>query len=228
MRQARRGVEPDPALSVGIVEAAGSTGITLHLREDRRHMQDRDLELIRQLVRGHLNLEMAATPAMVERALQLRPDIATLVPERREEITTEGGLDIISHRDRLASVIERLRQKDIVVSLFIEPDPSLLDTAVDLGAEYVEFHTGAYASAGSEDQRQAELDRLYHASREAVARSLFVNAGHGLTLDNVAPVLKMHQLRELNIGHSIVSRALFVGLQNAVEEMLTQINTVRI
>ncbi|MFW6366142.1 MAG: pyridoxine 5'-phosphate synthase [Spirochaetota bacterium] len=228
LRQARGEVYPNVIEAAKICEKSDIYCITAHLREDRRHIQDADIYALKEAVSTRLNMEMSLADDIVQIACDVRPYMATLVPERREEITTEGGLDIISHRDRLASVIERLRQKDIVVSLFIEPDPSLLDTAVDLGAEYVEFHTGAYASAGSEDQRQAELDRLYHASREAVARSLFVNAGHGLTLDNVAPVLKMHQLRELNIGHSIVSRALFVGLQNAVEEMLTQINTVRI
>ncbi len=219
LRQARRGTEPDPVLAVGIVEQAGSTGITIHLREDRRHIQDRDALLIRQVVRGHLNLEMAATPEMVERALTLRPEIVTLVPERREEVTTEGGLDVARQLEPLRETIRRLQEAGIEVSLFIDPTREQVDAARRCGALHVEFHTGSYCNARAESDRLHHLRALATACELAHAHGIRINAGHGLNYHNVLPVAAIPHMRELNIGHSIISRAVFSGLGPAVAEM---------
>jgi pyridoxine 5-phosphate synthase len=219
LRQARRGVEPDPADAVHIVEQGGSTGVTVHLREDQRHIQERDVRLIRQIVKGHLNLEMASTPAMVDKALVLLPDIATLVPERREEVTTEGGLDVAAHFSQVKEATSRLQQAGVSVSLFIDPAPAQVEAAVRCGAREVEFHTGAYANARGDKARRRELELLYAASDQARAAGLIVNAGHGLNYHNVLPVAAIPGMRELNIGHAIISRAIFDGLRAAVAEM---------
>lgn len=223
LRQARGESYPSVTEAAILCEKSDIYCITAHLREDRRHIQDRDIYELKDRISTRLNMEMSTAADVLDVACRVKPYMATIVPERREEITTEGGLDVIAQKRQLYAAVERLQENGIIVSLFIEPDISLLDAAAGCGVEYVEFHTGAYATAPTEEERFQQLDRLLHASQEAAARSLYVNAGHGLTLDNVKPVLKMHTLRELNIGHSIVSRAVFVGLHNAVEEMLEQI-----
>jgi pyridoxine 5-phosphate synthase len=219
LRQARRTVEPDPVAAAVIAELAGADGITVHLREDRRHIQDRDVRLLRQTVRTHLNLEMAATDEMVAIALEVKPDYVTLVPERREEITTEGGLDVAGQVSRLRDVVGQLQGSGIPVSLFIDPDPTQVAAAAQVGARWVELHTGRYAEASSAAQRQVELDHLEKASQQALQLGLRVNAGHGLTYWNVGPVARIPGMEELNIGHSIISRAVLVGLDRAVREM---------
>jgi pyridoxine 5-phosphate synthase len=218
VRQARRTVEPDPVTHALLAELGGADGITVHLREDRRHIQDRDVELLRQTVRTRLNLEMAATAAMEAFALRIRPDMVTLVPERREEVTTEGGLDVASQVAALAGLVERLQGAGIGVSLFVDPDPAQLDACCAAGARWVELHTGRYAEAAWEEQ-PAELARLSEGAALARQLGMRVNAGHGLTYANVEPVAAIAGMEELNIGHTIVARALAVGLQAAVREM---------
>jgi pyridoxine 5-phosphate synthase len=219
LRQARREREPDPLHAVAIVEMAGSTGVTVHLREDQRHIRERDVRLIREVVRGHLNLEMAATAAMVEKALALRPDMATLVPERREEVTTEGGLDIAGNLDAVRAAAEKLQAAGIAVSLFVDPDPAQIRASAATGAREVEFHTGRYCLARRGAPQREELAQLWRASALARELGLVVNAGHGLNYDNVRPVAAIPGMNELNIGHAIVSRAVFDGLRAAVSEM---------
>lgn len=219
LRQARRGMEPDPVQAVGIVERAGSTGITVHLREDARHIQERDVKLIRQIVQGHLNLEMAATDEMVEKALAIGPDIATLVPERREEVTTEGGLDVAGNLEKLKAATRRLQDQGIEVSMFIDPDAAQIEASHECRARQVEFHTGSYCNAPGEDERREELEKLYRASADALQKGFVLNAGHGLNYHNVLPVAAIPGMCELNIGHAIISRAVFDGLSKAVAEM---------
>lgn len=219
VRQARRTVEPDPVAAAVLAELAGADGITVHLREDRRHIQDRDVQLLRQTVRTHLNLEMAATDDMVTIALDLKPDYVTLVPERREEVTTEGGLDVAGQRDRMTEVVYTLQQVGIPVSLFIDPDPSQIDAAAAIQAKFIELHTGRYAEASGTAHQEQELNLLAKGCAHAIAVGLRVNAGHGLTYWNVYPVACLPGMEELNIGHSIISRAVLVGLERAVREM---------
>ena len=218
VRQARRTVEPDPVTYALLAELGGASGITVHLREDRRHIQDRDVTLLRQTVRTRLNLEMAATPAMEAVALELRPDMVTLVPERREEVTTEGGLDVAGQVAPLGGLVERLQAEGIGVSLFVDPQAVQLDACCSTGARWVELHTGRYADARWTEQ-PGELERLQQAAAMARQLGLRVNAGHGLTYANVEPVAAIDGMEELNIGHSIVARALAVGLAAAVREM---------
>jgi pyridoxine 5-phosphate synthase len=219
VRQARRTVEPDPVAAAVLAELGGADGITVHLREDRRHIQDRDVKLLRQTVRTHLNLEMAATEEMVRVALEIQPDYVTLVPERRQEVTTEGGLDVVGQQSRLAEVVTQLQQADIPVSLFIDPDPTQITAAASTYARWIELHTGRYAEAQSEQVRGQELQQLHDATQQAQKLGLRVNAGHGLTYWNVAAVAAISGMEELNIGHSIVSRAVLVGMERAVREM---------
>ncbi len=221
VRQARRTDEPDPVRAAVLVELAGAHGITVHLREDRRHIQDRDVRLLMETVRTGVNLELAATSEILELACELRPMQATLVPEKREEVTTEGGLDLSSpaRREEIGDALERLRGAGIRTSLFVDPDPGGLAASAELGAEAVELHTGEYANAVG-DARGAELARLASAAREARALGLAVHAGHGLTYENVVPVAAIPEIEELNIGHSIVARAVLVGMERAVREML--------
>jgi pyridoxine 5-phosphate synthase len=226
VREARRTVEPDPVTHALLAELGGADGITVHLREDRRHIQDRDVELLRATVRTRLNLEMAATAEMVEVALRYRPDMVTLVPERREEVTTEGGLDVVSQVGSLGALVARLQGAGIGVSLFVDPDGAQLDASCATGARWVELHTGRYA--GSEWAGQpAELARLTEAASTARQLGLRVNAGHGLTYRNVEPVAAIAGMEELNIGHTIVARALAVGLQEAVREMKALVQNPR-
>jgi pyridoxine 5-phosphate synthase len=225
LREARGEKYPSVIEAAKICEQSDIYCITAHLREDRRHIQDRDIFELKETLITKLNMEMSIAPEIVDIACQVKPYMVTLVPERREEITTEGGLDIVSKPDVIKKTIERLKNEGIIVSLFIEPDKNLIKNVVTLEAEYVEFHTGSYALAKTDNDITIQLNRLYSASDAAVQSGILVNAGHGLTLYNVEPVLKMNSLRELNIGHSIISRAVFVGLHNAVEEMLQAIST---
>lgn len=219
IRQARRTVEPDPVAAAVLAELGGADGITVHLREDRRHIQDRDVRLLRQTVRTHLNLEMAATDEMVAIALDIRPDYVTLVPERREEVTTEGGLDVAGQKERMAIVVTTLQQAGIPVSLFIDADAEQIEAAAALQAQFIELHTGRYAEAPSTAAQHHELEVLKQGCAQAIAAGLRVNAGHGLTYWNVYPVAQLTGMEELNIGHTIVSRAALVGMERAVREM---------
>lgn len=218
LRQARRTNEPDPIWAAVLAELGGADGITIHLREDRRHIQDRDLRLLKETVAVKLNLELAAEPAVVDIACRVRPTQATLVPERREEVTTEGGLDAAGQRDRVAEAMRQLRDAGIEVSLFLDPDLRQIDMAAQLGADAVELHTGQYALATGAAQ-QRELDLLRQAGDWVRQRGMILHAGHGLTYRNVQPIARIDGMSELNIGHSIVARAVMVGFQQAVREM---------
>ena len=224
VRQARRTDEPDPLEAARLAEAAGADGITVHLREDRRHIQDADVEALAPAVRV-LNLELATSADVLAVACRLRPYQATIVPERREEITTEGGLDLRRPNPRLRETIRRLDEAGARVSLFIDPDAAALDAAKDLGVPAVELHTGRYAHTWRESE--AALDELRRAARHAADMGLFVHAGHGLTYRNVIPVAAIPEIEELNIGHSIVSRAVMAGMRTAVEEMLHLVRGAR-
>lgn len=224
VRQARRGVEPDPVAGAGVCEAAGADGITAHLREDRRHIQDADVTQLAEVVTTVFNLEMACTAEMVAIAERLRPRQVTLVPERREEVTTEGGLDVTRNQEFLRASLGRLRAAGVRTSLFIDPDDAMVDASRALGADAIELHTGTYAHHPSDP---AAIDALRHASARAAALGLAVHAGHGLTVGNVGPVAAIPAVEELNIGHSIVSRAIFVGLDAAVREMRAAMDAAR-
>jgi pyridoxine 5-phosphate synthase len=219
IRQARKTVEPDPVAAAVLAELAGADGITVHLREDRRHIQDRDVRLLRQMVRTHLNLEMAATDEMIAIALDIKPDYVTLVPERRQEVTTEGGLDVAGQADRLQQVVTTLQEASIPVSLFIDADPDQIEASAKTGAAFIELHTGPYAEAQGEKDSQQQLETLQQSTQQALGLGLRVNAGHGLTYWNTYPVACIAGMEELNIGHSIISRAALVGLERAVREM---------
>ena len=219
IRQARRASEPDPVQAAVLAELGGADAITVHLREDRRHIQDRDVRILRETVRLRLNLEMAVSDEITGIALQTLPEQATLVPERREEVTTEGGLDVITHAQRIKQCADQLTGAGILVSLFIDPDIEQVRKTRELNVPAVELHTGAYAEARTPQARLAELDRLREAGLYAVSQGLILNMGHGLTYDNVRPVARLHGVHELNIGHSIISRAVLVGLERAVREM---------
>jgi pyridoxine 5-phosphate synthase len=219
IRQARRTVEPDPVAAAVLAELAGADGITVHLREDRRHIQDRDVRLLRQTVRTHLNLEMAATDEMVAIALDIQPDYVTLVPEKREEVTTEGGLDIAGQVDRLKQVVGQLQGANIPVSLFIDADAHQITASAATGAKFIELHTGQYAEAHTEADRAHQLKLLSEGCKTAIAAGLRVNAGHGLTYWNAHEIASLPGMEELNIGHTIISRATLVGLERAVREM---------
>ena len=226
VRQARGTNEPDPTAASFLVELAGAEGIVVHLREDRRHIQDRDLEILRRVVKLHLNLEMAATEEMVGIALRTKPDMVTLVPEKRQELTTEGGLDVQSHSTDLGGAVSRLRDGGIAVSLFIDPDASQIKAAAKIGADVVELHTGEYANAADAEEALAQLERIRNGAILAEKLGLGVSAGHGLTYQNVAEIAAIEQIEELNIGHSIIARAVLVGLERAVMDMLDIIRSV--
>lgn len=226
LRQARKTDEPDPVRVAVLAELAGADGITVHLREDRRHIQDRDVELLLRSVRTVVNLELAATDEMVRIAAGLRPHQATLVPERREEITTEGGLDCAKGGQRLADAVRQLRAAGIRTSLFIDPDPATVCTAAALGPDAVELHTGRYANHWR--QGGPYLEELRAAAAAARGAGLAVHAGHGLTYENVGPVAALGDLEELNIGHSVLSRAVFTGIGEAVREMRQRIDRARV
>jgi pyridoxine 5-phosphate synthase len=219
IRQARRTVEPDPVAAAVLAELGGADGITVHLREDRRHIQERDVRILRQTVRTHLNLEMAPTEEMIAIALDIQPDYVTLVPEKREEVTTEGGIDIVNNLSRFREVVDKLQRAAIPVSWFIDADVTQIQAAAETKAKFIELHTGKYADATSEDERHQELTILQEGTKQAIALGLRINAGHGLTYGNVYPVACIEGMEELNIGHSIISRAVLVGLERAVQEM---------
>jgi pyridoxine 5-phosphate synthase len=219
VRQARRTIEPDPVWAAALAELGGADAITVHLREDRRHIQDRDLEVLRQTVQVKLNLESAVGQAMVQIACRVRPDQVTLVPENRAEITTEGGLDAAGQRAAVGEAVSHLRGAGIDVSLFIDPDPVQIEVAAALGVQAVELHTGCYANAAAAIDREQRLLELARAATLVGQAGLVLNAGHGLTYRNVVPVARLAGMHELNIGHSIVARAVLVGMTQAVREM---------
>ncbi|MFH1862222.1 MAG: pyridoxine 5'-phosphate synthase [bacterium] len=219
LRQARGGEFPDPVAAAMIAELAGADSIVCHLREDRRHIQDRDLELIRHIIHIRLNMEMAATTEMIEKALIVKPEVCTLVPERREERTTEGGLDVPGQSARLREVISTLNASGIEVSLFINPDLSTVRECARISAQAVELHTGFYADCKDLKKQEIALEEIHEAAIAASKMGLFVAAGHGLNYNNVRPVAAIPIIEELNIGHAIISRAVFSGLQKAIEEM---------
>ncbi len=219
VRQARRTIEPDPVWAAALTELGGADGITLHLREDRRHIQDRDLRVLKETVQVKLNLEMAAEEAMTKIALEVHPGQATLVPEKREEITTEGGLDVVGNYDRVARCVEQLLNANIEVSLFIDADEKQIRAADKLQVHAVELHTGRYADAKTPDEQLKELNALAIAGEIALDHGLLLHMGHGLTYRNVIPIAEINGVSELNIGHSIISRAVMVGMERAVREM---------
>ena len=220
LRQVRRASYPDPVTAASIAEMAGAHQITIHLREDRRHIHERDLRLLRDTCQTALNLEMAATQEMVKMAYEVKPDLVTLVPERREELTTEGGLDVASQRESLTQLIRHLRDGEIEVSLFIDPDVDQIRAAHKVNAERVELHTGRYTEAPNASERQRELERMVDAAKAASKLGMGCAAVHGLNYDNVQPVVRIAEIDELNIGHAIIARAVLVGLDRAVREML--------
>jgi pyridoxine 5-phosphate synthase len=224
LRQARRGFEPDPVEAAAACEAAGADGITAHLREDRRHIQDADIERLKKSIRTYFNLEMACVAEMLELARRLRPEQVTLVPERREEITTEGGLDITSEPGRIRNAIEPLADAGVRVSLFIDPTRAAVEQAKKLGVVAIELHTGSYSHRPDADDT---IDALRDSARRGADLGLAVHAGHGLTVRNVGLVAALPEIEELNIGHSIVSRAVFIGLDRAVKEMREAMQAAR-
>jgi len=219
VRQARRTVEPDPVWAAALAELGGADGITVHLREDRRHIQDRDVRILKETVQVKLNLEMAIAEEIVDFALEIRPEQCTLVPESREEITTEGGLDLTGNRDRIRKCVDRLLEAGIEVSLFIDPEIHQIEAADALNVHAVELHTGCYAEARDVEVVSQELERLLVAGEAAMARDLLLHMGHGLTYRNVEPIAEIPGVSELNIGHSIIARSLFIGIEQAVREM---------
>lgn len=219
VRQARRTYEPDPVWAAALAELGGADGITIHLREDRRHIQDRDVRLLRETVTVKLNLELACVDEVLRIACQVRPHQATIVPERREEVTTEGGLDARGQLSRIRDVTKQLHDAGILVSLFLDPDEAQVEAAQESGADAVELHTGAYALAVAPDDAAAELQKLVRAAAQIRQAGLHLHAGHGLNYRNVRPIAAIAEMEELNIGHSIVARAVMVGMQAAVREM---------
>ncbi len=219
IRQARMTCEPDPVTAAGLADLGGADVITIHLREDRRHIQDRDLELLRETVFTKLNLEMATSQEIVDIAMKIKPGQITLVPEKRQEITTEGGLSVTSQKKLLTDIIKKFKDNDIYVSLFIDPDKEQIIASSEVGAQSIELHTGSYANAESDEKSAELLEILKGAVRIARNVGLRVNAGHGLTYKNTGPIVERLDIEELHIGHSIVSRAIFVGIENAVREM---------
>ncbi len=219
IRQARGNTEPDPVLAAGICELAGAAGIVVHLREDRRHIQDRDIILLRETIKTKMNLEMAATKDIIDIALDIKPDMITLVPEKRKELTTEGGLDVIDNHKKLKKVIVKMTKAGIPVSIFIDPDAAQIDASLEIGATFVELHTGRYADAKSETEQDNEFRQLEAAAELAFEAGLRVNAGHGLDYQNTARIAALPTVEELSIGHAVISRAVFVGLDQAVREM---------
>lgn len=226
VRQARRAEVPDPVAAALLAEKAGADGITVHLREDRRHIQERDVERLREQVATKINLEMAVTPAMVAYAEKIRPHDACFVPEKREELTTEGGLDVVAHKIKVRDAVKKLQDRGIQVSLFIDPAQTQIETAKEVGADAIEIHTGAYCNVATA-ARQRELAAIADAAALARRLGLEVHAGHGLDYENVLPIAKIPEIVELNIGHSIIARAVIVGIEQAVREMKELLNRVR-
>ena len=227
LRQARGTNYPDPVKAALVCEQAGAEGITLHLREDRRHIQDDDVRRMRQLLKTRMNLEMAVTEEMIEFAKEIRPQHVCLVPERREEVTTEGGLDVVGNFAAVKAATQELTAIGCDVSLFIDADLAQIDAAVACGAPTIEIHTGAYANAENEAAQQAELTRIVQGVEYAASRGLVINAGHGLNLDNVGAIAAIQHIHELNIGHALIGDAVFVGLEQAVKRMKAAIDAAR-
>jgi pyridoxine 5-phosphate synthase len=223
VRQARRTVEPDPAAAAVLAELAGADGITVHLREDRRHIQDRDLKLLSEIVKTRLNMEMAAVDEMVGIALTVKPYQVTLVPEKREELTTEGGLDVFSNKGGLSKIVKTLKEASIKVSVFIDPDEEQIRASAEVGADAVEINTAAYSEAKNDEELEVEYQRIVKAVEEGVAAGLVVHAGHGLTYKNVGRIASIPGIHEFNIGHNIVARAVLVGFEKAVRDMIEAI-----
>ncbi|MDK1683868.1 pyridoxine 5'-phosphate synthase [Acinetobacter terrestris] len=227
LRQARGTTYPDPVNAALICEQAGAEGITLHLREDRRHIQDDDVRRMRPLLKTHMNLEMAVTPEMVEFAKEIQPQHVCFVPEKRQEVTTEGGLDVVGHFEDVKAATQALTAIGCEVSLFIDADIAQIDAAIACGAPTIEIHTGAYADAKTAEAQQHELERIVQGAEYAASKGLLVNAGHGLNLENVTPIAQIPQIHELNIGHSIIADAVFIGLAQAVQQMKAVIKSAR-
>mgnify|MGYP003618561448 FL=1 len=227
LRQARGTTYPDPVNAALICEQAGAEGITLHLREDRRHIQDDDVRRMRPLLKTHMNLEMAVTPEMVEFAKEIKPHHVCFVPEKRQEVTTEGGLDVVGHFEEVKAATQALTAIGCEVSLFIDADIAQIDAAIACGAPTIEIHTGAYADAKTAEAQQHELERIVQGAEYAASKGLLVNAGHGLNLENVTPIAQIPQIHELNIGHSIIADAVFIGLAQAVQQMKAVIKSAR-
>ena len=225
VRQARRAPEPDPLEAALLAQRAGADSIIVHLREDRRHIQDRDVKVLRKKVK-RLNLEMAVTAEILKIACKIRPDQATLVPEKRQELTTEGGLDVAGNLQKISKAVTRLKKKGTLVSLFVDPDLRQVKASAETGAQMVEIHTGCYAEARSKKKKDKELKRITRAAKKARELSLKVSAGHGLTYQNVFRIIKIPEIEELNIGHNIIARALMVGMKEAVREMLNLMKEV--
>lgn len=219
IRQARRTFEPDPVTAAALAVLGGADVITVHLREDRRHIQDRDVRLLREVVFTKLNLEMSIAREIVDIAIKTRPEQVTLVPEKRQEVTTEGGMDVVSQKKVLADIVKRFRDAGILVSLFIDAEENQISASKDVGAQYIELHTGNYANAKDDISRSKQIEKLEAGVKIAQKSGLRVNAGHGLTYQNVGTIVESLDVEELHIGHSIVSRAIFVGIQKAVSEM---------
>ncbi|MBZ4682609.1 MAG: pyridoxine 5-phosphate synthase [Fusobacteriaceae bacterium] len=228
LRQARLAKEPDLVRAAVLAEKAGADGITIHLREDRRHIQDKDVYILRQVVTTRLNLEMATSEDIINIAVEVKPDMVTLVPEKREELTTEGGLNILDEevKEKTKNAIEKLHAAGIEVSLFIDARTDIMKIAKEIGAEFVEIHTGKYADAETEEERKEELKNIEDAVKAAKALKLKVNAGHGLDYKNVKDIAKIEDIIELNIGHSIVARSIFTGIEEAIKEMKRLIENV--
>ncbi|TKB10440.1 pyridoxine 5'-phosphate synthase [Desulforhopalus sp. IMCC35007] len=227
IRQARGITEPDPVAAAAICELAGAAGIVVHLREDRRHIQDRDIYLLRETIKTKMNLEMGANKDIIKIALEVAPDLITLVPEKRQELTTEGGLDVVSQKKKIAKVIEKMTKGAIPVSLFIDPDREQIAVASEIGATFVELHTGRYADALNDQDRDQEFLHLEDAAEYAVSLGLRVNAGHGLNYQNTARIAALETIEELSIGHSIIARAAFSGLDRAVRDMLNIVQSAK-
>lgn len=227
VRNARGTNYPDPVQAAFVAEQAGAEGITVHLREDRRHITDRDVELLRQTIQTRMNLEMAVTDEMVDIACRIKPAFCCLVPEKRQEVTTEGGLDIAGQKEKIARAVKRLTEAGIKVSLFIDPDHTQIDAADDVGAPFIEIHTGAYADAETSQEEDKEFIRIKDAVAYAAGKGLKVNAGHGLNYHNVQRVAALPAIYELNIGHAIIGRAVFSGLAAAVADMKTLLREAR-
>jgi len=219
LREARGGIEPNPVVAAAICERAGADGIVCHLREDRRHINDRDVRLLRESLATKLDLEMAATGEIIAIALKVTPDLVTLVPEKRRELTTEGGLDVVGQRAKLRRAVERFHEKEILVSLFVDPVRKQIDASKEIGADVIEIHTGEYAEARGEFRQKKLIAKIQSVAEHAKSLGLGVNAGHGLDYDNVRAVAQISFIDEISIGHAIITRSLFIGLEQAVREM---------
>jgi pyridoxine 5-phosphate synthase len=220
VRQARRGREPDPVTAAALAELAGCDGIIVHLREDRRHICDRDVRVLRETVKTKLNLEMAAIDEIIGIAVDTKPDMCTLVPEKREELTTEGGLDVAGNKDHIKSAVTRLHEGGIIVSLFVEPSSDQIEASKEAGADIIEIHTGIYSNAQTDVKKQRDLENIIDSASLAVELGLGVNAGHGLDYYNIHPLVQVAEIDEFSIGHSIVARSVLVGMEMAVREMV--------